>query len=353
MLFTHWRMVKLNWNASTRRSRPVLLAVMLAAGAALGGCSLLPKDPEPLKPPLVKPVQAEVQTAEAKLGTIIRQITGSGTFVPTDVQYYQFKEGGVIDTVHVRAGQEVKRGDLLVTLENTGIDVELLQRELEYEKKRLAFEEAVKSGDERQARIARIDYDLAKLLYEKTKEKAENSVLRAERDGIISYATDLEPGDYTDGGRVLAAVANPSGMRLALPTAANPVLADIKVGMEAEITFRGVAYPGKVTQTPSSAPPTDDDRLREEYSRTLYIELNELPEEAVLGSMADVKIVAARRDNVIVVPKGAVRNYFGRTYVQVLEGERRREIDIETGIENAAEIEIVQGVEEGMLLILQ
>jgi len=344
----------LNWNASTgAKLRPAALAGLLAAGAALGGCSLLPKDPEPLKPPLVKPAQAEIRTVEASLGTIVRQVTGSGTFVPTEVQYYQFKEGGVLETVHVRAGQEVKRGDLLVTLENKGIDIELLQRELEYEKKKLAFEEALKSGNEREANIARIEFEIARRQFDQTKEKAENAVLKAEREGIVSYATDLQPGDYVDGGRVLAAVASPAGMRLALQTAANPVLADIRIGMEAEVTYKGRIYTGTVTQTPSTAPPTDDDRLREEYARTLYIELDELPEDASFGSIADVKIVAARRDNVVVVPKGAVRTYFGRTFVQVLDGERRREVDVETGIENATEYEIVQGVEPGMLLILQ
>jgi len=351
---THWRMVRLNWNAQARgKFRPVALAVLLSAGAALSGCSLLPKDPEPLKPPLVKPAQAEIATVEAKLGTIVRQVQGAGTFVPTDVEYYAFSEDGVIGDVRVRAGMEVKRGDILVTLRNDGLDIELLQRELEYEKKKLAFEDAVKSGDERLANIARIEFEIAKKQFERTKETAEHSVLRAGRDGIVSYATDLEPGDFVEGGRVLAAVADPSGMRLALGVQSNPVLNDIRIGMEAEVTFKGRSYKGTVTQTPASAPPTDDPRLREEYTRNLYIELDELPEDAKFGNTADVKIVAARRENVVVVPKGAVRTYFGRTFVVVLDGERRREIDVEIGLENPTEYEIVSGVEPGMLLILQ
>lgn len=353
-MYMHWRMVELGRKASNSyKIRMTAFGVLLAASAATAGCSLLPQDQEPLKPPLVKPAQAEVRTIDAKNGSIVRQIAGSGAFVPTDVRYYQFQEGGVIKDVNVRAGTMVKQGDVLVTLKNDGVDVELLQRELEYEKKRLALEDAVKYGDERQRKVVQLDFELAKLLFEKTKEKAASSMLVAEADGVVSYATDLRPGDRTDGGRVLAAVANPSGMRLALLTSSNPVLADIKVGMEAEVTFQGQVYAGQVTQTPASAPQTDDDRLREEYSRTLYIELDSLPEGAALGAMADVKIVAARRDNVIVVPKAGVRTYFGRTYVQVLEGERRREIDVETGLETATEYEILQGVEEGMKIILQ
>src|SRR5690606_34220141 len=136
----------------------------------------------------------------------------------------------------------------------------------------------------------------------------------------ISYATDLKPGDGVEAERVIAAVADPSGMRLAVAAGTNPVLADIDVGMEAEIVYKGNALKGVVTQTPSSAPLTDDQRLREEYGKTLYIEVEQLPEDAALGASADVRIVAARRDDTLIVPKRGVRTYFGRTYVQVLEG---------------------------------
>ncbi|MFB9327940.1 efflux RND transporter periplasmic adaptor subunit [Paenibacillus aurantiacus] len=339
--------------AGRLKRRLVVVVSLLVTAAMSSGCSLLPQEQAPLAPPLVKPAQSEARTVDAKLGSIARQIAGSGTFVPTRVKYYQLQAGGVIDSVNVRAGTVVKKGDVLITLDNEGVDIELLQRELEYERKRLALEETVKGGNGRHIKIAKLDYQLAELLFEKTKEKAAASVLTAAGDGIVSYFTDLMPGDRVEPGRVLAAIADPQAMRLALTTTNNPVLSDIKVGMIAEVKFQGQQYAGKVTQTPASAPQTDDDRLREEYARTLYIELDSLPPEAALGKMADITIVAERRDNVIVVPKAGVRTYFGRTFVQVLDGERRKELDVETGLENATEFEIVQGVEEGMKIILQ
>lgn len=332
--------------------RTVVPMLVWAAASSAAGCSLLPKEEAPLQPPLVKPAQAEVRTIEAKTGSIVRQVAGSAAFVPTRVTYHELGADGVVEAVHVRSGDEVKRGDALVTLRSDGLDVELLQRELEYEKKKMAFEDAAREGDERRTRIARLELELAELLYRKAKEKAEQSVLRAEADGLVTYTADLLPGDWAEANRVMVAVADPSGMRLALQAGSNPALADIKVGMTAEITFKGKAYTGIVTQTPASAPPTEDDRLREEYGRTIYIEMDELPEGATFGALADVRIVAARRDNVIVLPKSAVRSYFGRTYVQVLDGERRREIDVETGLETGTETEIVRGVEEGMKIIL-
>lgn len=329
-----------------------MLGMLLIASSAAAGCSLLPQEQAPLKPPLVKPAQAEVRTIDAKNGSIVKQIAGSAAFVPTNIEYYEQPDAGVVHSVEVRAGVAVKKGDVLVQLENDGIDVELLQREIEYERKKKTLQDTIKGGDEENTRIAQLDLELADMLYNQTKKKAQNSLIRASKDGIVSYATDLQPGDHFDANRVLAAVAQPNGMRLALEVSANPALADIKIGMEADITFQGKSFKGKVTQTPASAPETADERLRDEYSKTLYVEPDKLPQGASFGAHAEVAIVAARRDKVIVLPKSAVRAYFGRTFVQVLEGERRKEIDIETGLTTATEYEIVKGVQEGMKIIL-
>ncbi|WP_164545642.1 efflux RND transporter periplasmic adaptor subunit [Paenibacillus albus] len=338
--------------SSVYKARALALGVLLIASFASTGCSLLPQEQAPLKPPLVKPAQAEVRTIEAKNGSIEKQVAGSATFVPTKIEYYQLAEAGVIHSVDVRAGSAVKKGDALVTLENNGSDIELLQSQIEYERKKKALNDAAKSGDAESTHIAKLDFELAELLYNKAKSKADSSVIRAKTDGVVSYSTDLQPGDHFDAERVLAAVAQPNDMRLALEVSANPALADIKIGMEADLTYKNKTYKGKVTQTPASAPETADERLRDEYGKTVYIELAKLPEGASFGAHAEAKIVAARRDNVIVLPKSAIRAYFGRTFVQVLEGERRKEIDIETGLTTATEYEIVKGIQEGMKIIL-
>ncbi|REE88531.1 macrolide-specific efflux system membrane fusion protein [Paenibacillus taihuensis] len=338
--------------SSVHKTRAFALGVLLLASSASAGCSLLPNEQTPLKPPLVKPAQAEVRTIDAKNGSIVKQVAGSATFVPTMIEYYQLQDAGVIHSVDVRAGSAVKKGDVLVTLENSGSDIELLERQIDYERKKKTLGDAIKAGDKENTHIAKLDLELAELLYNKAKSKADSSVIRAKTDGVVSYSTDLQPGDHFDAERVLVAVAQPSGMRLSLEVTANSALADIKIGMDADVIYKDKTYKGKVTQTPASAPETADERLRDEYSKTVYIELAKQPEGASFGAHAEARIIAARRDNVIVLPKSAIRAYFGRTFVQVLEGERRKEIDIETGLTTATEYEIVKGVQEGMKIIL-
>jgi hypothetical protein len=41
-----------------------------------------------------------------------------------------------------------------------------------------------------------------------------------------------------------------------------------------------------------------------------------------------------------------------RYYVQVADGDRRKEVDVEVGLMTATDVEIVKGVEEGQQVIL-
>lgn len=77
-----------------------------------------------------------------------------------------------------------------------------------------------------------------------------------------------------------------------------------------------------------------------------------LPPEVVIGNQADITIVTQKRDQVMVIPRAGLRNYMGRDFVQVLDGESRKEIDVEKGIVAATEVEIRKGLSEGQQIIL-
>jgi hypothetical protein len=42
----------------------------------------------------------------------------------------------------------------------------------------------------------------------------------------------------------------------------------------------------------------------------------------------------------------------GRSYVQIADGERKKEVDVEVGLTTPTEVEIVKGLEEGQQVIL-
>lgn len=347
-------------NISRKQLRSFRLApaatVALAIVFGMSGCSLFPHEDEPIVPPFAKPVAAKIRTVEAIRGDIVKRELGSGYFEPIMYAPHQFTEaGGRIEKVFVKSGDVVKKGDILIQLDMEGLDIEVLQRQLEVEKKTLAFKEATISGNADQIRIAKLELQLAKLLYDKVKSRVDGRQLRSELDGSLTFVDKIEPGDYVDKYRKLVIVADPKKLRLAYTVTNSTNLNSIFVGMKAEVELANKTYSGTVVQTPANAPSTDNEQLRKQYQSAIYIEMDkmdELAEGIKMGSTAGIKIVLAEKKNAVIIPRSALRKHFDRTYVQLLDGESRREIDVEVGLETPTEVEILKGLEAGQLVIL-
>lgn len=48
---------------------------------------------------------------------------------------------------------------------------------------------------------------------------------------------------------------------------------------------------------------------------------------------------------------GRLREFRERTYVRVLDGEQRREVDVRVGVRTDTQVEILSGLEAGELVI--
>ncbi|WP_186438210.1 efflux RND transporter periplasmic adaptor subunit [Cohnella terricola] len=335
-------------------NRTAAAALSLLLGSTLAGCSLLPKEEEALKPPLVKPVQENYSTVTAEKGSIVKAITGSATFesVATEIAQYSGK-GGRIDKILVKSGDQVKKGDILVQLILDGLDIQLKEQQLALEKAKYAVRQA-RNADDQALKIAELQFEVEQMKYDRLSEQFNSKQLKAKMDGEVVFAESLNEGDYVEAYQTLVTVADPTKLRLALRVEDPKDIHDVAVGVPAEITLKGEKVSGKVTQTPASSPETANKDLMEKYNRTLYIEVPNLPKDAEIGLIASVKIITEQREDVIKIPRSGLRSYLGRNFVRVLEdGTRLREIDVEPGIVGSTEIEIVKGLTEGQVVVMQ
>ena len=55
----------------------------------------------------------------------------------------------------------------------------------------------------------------------------------------------------------------------------------------------------------------------------------------------------------LILPRNVVSLYSGESYVQVLEDGVKKERVIETGIKNVTDVEVVDGLEEGEVVIIK
>jgi multidrug efflux pump subunit AcrA (membrane-fusion protein) len=330
------------------------LGLAIVLGSALAGCSLLPKEEDALKPPLVKPAQENYSTVKVEKGTIVKSINGSGVFESIKTDLAQFTgQGGRIKEILVHSGDTVKKGDVLVQLILDGLDIQLKEQQLALEKAKYGYQQA-RDGDSQALRIAGLQLEIEQIKYDRLSKQFNSKQLVSNIDGEVVFAESLQEGDFVEAYQTLVVVADPSKLRIAIRVDNANDIREVEVGVPAELKLNNVDIVGKVVQTPSSSPETLNKDLAEKYSKTLYIEVAQLPKDAKIGSMVDVKIITQQRDNVVKIPRSGLRSYLGRNFVRTLEdGKRLREIDVEPGLVGSTEVEIVKGLEEGQVIVLQ
>jgi RND family efflux transporter MFP subunit len=342
----------------SRSTKQVAKIVMgtVTASMLLAGCSLLPREEQALKPPLVKPAQENYRTVKVEKGTIVKQVTGSGSLesVATDVAQFT-AQGGRIDSIPVHSGDTVKKGDVLVQLVMDGLDLQVKEQELALEKAKYAYRQARSGGSDAEAlKIASLEMDIEQIKYDRLSRQLNSRQLRAGIDGVVIFVEDLKQGDLVEPYQTLVTVADPTKLRVSLRVENPNDIKDVDVGMAVELSFKEQTVHAKVVQTPSSSPQTLNKDLAEKYSKTLYIEAAKLPETAEIGSSVDVKIITQKKDNVLKIPRSGLRAYLGRNFVRLLDDHKRiREVDVEQGVVTPTEIEVVKGLEEGQDIILQ
>ncbi|WP_438446000.1 efflux RND transporter periplasmic adaptor subunit [Gorillibacterium sp. sgz5001074] len=338
---------------SSRRTWAAALA--LTAAVALSGCTLLPKEEEALKPPLVKPVEEQYNTVKVTAGTVAKELRGSATYESTKTEYAQFAEqGGRLLELKVKPGDQVKKGDVLVQLDVEGLDLKLKEQELALEKAKLALKKAWSdpAKDPDNLRIAELAAELEQLKLDHLRRTFTSKQLTAAMDGQVIYASDLKPGDTVAAYQTLVTLADPTRLRLMMRVDNTNDIGEAVVGMEAKIKSDKAELSAAIVQTPSTAPVTTDKALAEKNAKTLYLELASLPPEAKIGGSVQVTIPTQKKDNVLKIPRSGLRNYMGRTFVQVLDGKSLREVDVEAGLQSPTEIEIVKGLKEGQDIVL-
>jgi len=111
--------------------------------------------------------------------------------------------------------------------------------------------------------------------------------------------------------------------------------------------FPGQTLPGKVQ---SLAPGATTHRGSTTYEAIIAFDPGNLPVRP--GMAANLTITTAKRENVLLIPNRAIQTLGRRKVVKRLEGRTVRQIEVTTGLSNLEETEIISGLNEGDVLII-
>ncbi len=327
-----------------------LLLTVAGMVTLLGGCYFLPQEEQFLEPPLREPQEVSYRTYTVQRDRIDRELSGTGRFVSTETQLLQYKGTGArLKTMHVKSGDEVKAGDLLAELDPGDLPYQIYRQEKQLRLAELDLQTAKKTKDKNTIERAQINYDLVNMELTRLNERMAECLLYTDMNGMVIYVADVEPGESVYAYQTLVQVADAGSLQIRFTT--NDVK-ELYIGTEIEVTLSTKDKPtliGRVVQVPENLPIT----ATEEEKKTVYIELDEVPAEVKIGDTVAIKLLLERKEGVILLPLRYVSSYSSRRYVRVLNADNiPEERDLILGIQNATEVEVVSGLEEGERIVI-
>ena len=226
------------------------------------------------------------------------------------------------------------------------------------------YQEAVITGQNAQPTYNATVEDLKETLQEaeETKEKREeqlqafedfvgsDGILYATEDGVITEVS-YEAGDRLTTTGALFSYATSDDMRISVDVTQEDIV-DLQVGDAVDITFTAYpedTYTGSILSINTTA--TSDYSNTVSYTVEISVE-GEL-EQLYGGMTADVIFVTEEKEDVLYVSRKAIVEENGKTYVYRKTALGGRELaEVETGITNGVDIEILSGLEEGDTIYL-
>jgi multidrug efflux pump subunit AcrA (membrane-fusion protein) len=244
-------------------------------------------------------------------------------------------------------GQSVKAGDLLAELDTGDLDFQIAMQEIEVEKTRLNLNQVRSANaDYNVVRRAQLDLQQQEMRLEKLEKQLEAARIVAPFDGEVTYIISTSVGEYIAAFQIVAKVADIT--QLVLVTTSDKA-SELPLGGEVVLEFQKKEYRGEIVANPSSLFNDPDERLR----KAAIIELPDgLPDKAAMGSDFRITYVQDSREDVIILPRKQINLMSGRRYVNVLVDGIRTEKDVEIGLMTDTDAEIVKGLDEGDMVIV-
>ena len=337
-----------------------------------------------------------VKVVSAQKGDLIIKLKSPGEAVTDRVIRMKAEVSGIIKRLNVEEGKHVRKGDLLVSLDDAPYKLDLenaeavrLERlsELMLDKRFAESEEVPSSLDKTTIQRIKNEFEKASELYQKglisrkefekaelaliesgeKKEEimaaakgltqAEISVKKAQMDldktttrapfsGIICDI-DVSPDEHVTTGRELFTLVNISRIRVHAKVLESEI-GKMKVGREVDLKFS--AYPGKSFKGKVKAisPIVNPD----DKTCKVIIDVSNPEEEIKPGMHTEVEIAAEIHQDRLLIPQEAVLVRSGRKLAFVVENGLAKWRYIDVGLENENFAEVLDGIKEGEKVII-
>jgi HlyD family secretion protein len=188
---------------------------------------------------------------------------------------------------------------------------------------------------------------------DRAQKKVDDGRISAPRDGTI-IAITLETGASVTAFEAVAEVADVSKVEFAA-TLNGEQMRQLVEGQPAELrllTRPDVAIPVVIRRMPAPYGSGGSGAIQDRDQTTRFEVPDAQGQEIKAGAtLGKIRIVLERKPSALLLPPEAIRSFEGRRFVIVREGERERRITVRVGITTETQVEILDGLEEGDIVV--
>ncbi|MEO0105854.1 MAG: efflux RND transporter periplasmic adaptor subunit [candidate division WOR-3 bacterium] len=309
-----------------------------------------------------------VEIEVVKKGKIVSKVSADGELKAKSQVDISAETIGRIKRIYYKEGDFVKKGSLLIELDDTQAsanyklsEVRLKQAEQVFNRTKSLYEKGLVSKENFEN--AELNYASAKATYEQALDSYKKTKIYAPISGRI-MKLNIEEGEtavmgtLNYAGTVLATIADMSRM-IAVVKIDETEVPQVKTGQEAEViadalpdsSFKGVVT--KVGLMPITSIATTTEKATD---FEVEIELKDFSETLRPGMNVKAEIFTGSKSDVLVVPIQAVgkRKIKDKMTETIFVVEKRKAIlkEIQTGISSDTEMEIISGIAEGDTVVV-
>ena len=303
-------------------------------------------------------VPVSVQSVEA--GLIEEYVSSTGTIKPIAEADILTEASGFFSfasasNFRIQEGIRVKKNQVIAKLENrelvnnARVELKLITMETaerEYEKQKSLYEKGgvtlkeVQLADQNRVN-SKYNYEASLIMMDKLNVKTPIS-------GMLVRLEKITEGDYVSAGRVVGKIMDYDNVYVEV-NVSNTDIARIKIGHKAKVINYAISeeiFIGEVTEI---------SRTIDAESRThkVTIFIDNPKRRLIPGMFVKVDIVIESKENAVLVPRHVVLNRNNRDVVFVVEKQRAIMKEVELGLEDKENIEIISGLEEGERIVLR
>ncbi len=291
-----------------------------------------------------------VEAALVKQQELVRRIVAVGNLLANEEVVLRPEIEGRVVKIHFKDGQQVKKGQLLISLDDSiylaelkQADARLVLSEANIKRVRELRAKGLSNEQEQDQAVSQLGVDKAAQALART--RLNYMTLYAPFDGVIGLR-GISEGDYLSRGQDIVDIVNSNPIKLEfrvpevyIARVQNGQIVNVSVDAYKGESFRGEVY---------AISPQVDVNGRNFTVRAL---INNDDARLKPGLFAQVELVLERKPNALLIPEAALMPAGDRQYVYRIEDGKAMRTEVVTGAREDAMVEITSGLEAGAQIV--